>query len=225
MATVEHTHYIIGSVVGPAPVSDDGPRFPVGDRPRDTPAVPGADRPSARRGRGLRRRRQQLGRHVLSVRRPMARSSWSASRPAAAAPAPGEHAATLGHGQPGVLHGSFSYVLQDAGRPDRATCIPSRPDSIIPASAPNTATGRTAAASATPASAMTMRCKAFSSAPAWKAFCPPWRRPTPWSEAMRIAARRAKEDVVVRLLLRPRRQGLLRGGPAGGRGDLILSCR
>src|SRR5207237_2395172 len=25
----------------------------------------------------------------------------------------GEHAATLGHGQPGVLHGSFSYVLQD----------------------------------------------------------------------------------------------------------------
>jgi tryptophan synthase beta chain len=26
---------------------------------------------------------------------------------------PGEHAATLGHGLPGVLHGSFSYVLQD----------------------------------------------------------------------------------------------------------------
>jgi len=25
----------------------------------------------------------------------------------------GEHAATLGHGKPGVLHGSFSYVLQD----------------------------------------------------------------------------------------------------------------
>jgi tryptophan synthase beta chain len=25
----------------------------------------------------------------------------------------GEHAATLSHGQPGVLHGSFSYVLQD----------------------------------------------------------------------------------------------------------------
>src|SRR5262249_59790636 len=26
----------------------------------------------------------------------------------------GDHAATLGHGKPGVLHGSFSYVLQDA---------------------------------------------------------------------------------------------------------------
>src|SRR5207253_10398100 len=29
-------------------------------------------------------------------------------------PVPGGHAATLGHGQPGVLHGSYSYVLQDA---------------------------------------------------------------------------------------------------------------
>src|SRR5205085_8099723 len=27
---------------------------------------------------------------------------------------PGEHASTLGHGQPGVLHGSYSYVLQDS---------------------------------------------------------------------------------------------------------------
>src|SRR5439155_16031206 len=25
----------------------------------------------------------------------------------------GEHAATLSHGKPGVLHGTFSYVLQD----------------------------------------------------------------------------------------------------------------
>src|SRR5207245_7670424 len=29
------------------------------------------------------------------------------------APKPGDHAATLSFGQPGVLHGSFSYVLQD----------------------------------------------------------------------------------------------------------------
>src|SRR5262249_15014627 len=28
-------------------------------------------------------------------------------------PVPGGHAATLGHGCPGVLHGSFSYVLQN----------------------------------------------------------------------------------------------------------------
>ena len=32
---------------------------------------------------------------------------------------PGDHAATLSHGQPGVLHGSFSYVLQDD---DGQTC-------------------------------------------------------------------------------------------------------
>ena len=25
----------------------------------------------------------------------------------------GQHAATLSHGKPGVLHGTFSYVLQD----------------------------------------------------------------------------------------------------------------
>ena len=41
------------------------------------------------------------------------RSSWSASRRAAAARQTGEHAASLRMGKPGVLHGSFSYVLQD----------------------------------------------------------------------------------------------------------------
>ena len=40
-------------------------------------------------------------------------SNWSASRPAAAERSSGGHAATLSFGQPGVLHGSFSYVLQD----------------------------------------------------------------------------------------------------------------
>ena len=66
---VANTHYIIGSVVGPHP-------FPM--MVRDFQSVigqetkqqcHGADRPAAgRRGR-LRRRRQQRGRHVLSVRR------------------------------------------------------------------------------------------------------------------------------------------------------------
>jgi tryptophan synthase beta chain len=32
---------------------------------------------------------------------------------------PGQHAATLSYGRPGVLHGSFSYVMQDA---DGQTC-------------------------------------------------------------------------------------------------------
>jgi tryptophan synthase beta chain len=35
-----------------------------------------------------------------------------ASKPAGAAVTPVQHAATLSHGQPGVLHGTYSYVLQ-----------------------------------------------------------------------------------------------------------------
>ena len=97
-----------------ASVPDDGARFPVGHRPRGAGAVPGTDRPAARCGRGLRRRRQQRGRHVLPVPRRRLGASWSASRRAAAGRRTGDHAATLSHGKPGVLHGAFSYVLQDA---------------------------------------------------------------------------------------------------------------
>ena len=52
----------------PAPVSSHRARFPVGHRPRDAGAVPGAARRLARSGGGLRGRRQQRGRYVLSVR-------------------------------------------------------------------------------------------------------------------------------------------------------------
>ena len=54
----------------------------------------------------------------------------------------GEHAASLTQGKPGVLHGSFSYVLQDDDGQTR-TSTRSRPGSIIRASGPSTATGRT----------------------------------------------------------------------------------
>ncbi len=52
-----------------ASVSADRARFPVGDRTRDDPAVPRPTRATARSGRGLRGRRQQRRRDVLSVRR------------------------------------------------------------------------------------------------------------------------------------------------------------
>ena len=67
MASVETTHYIIGSVVGPHP-------FPM--MVRDFQSVIGKEtrqqslrrnRPAAGRSRGLRGRRLQLGGHVLSV--------------------------------------------------------------------------------------------------------------------------------------------------------------
>ena len=53
----------------PASVSADRPRFSIGDRPRGDRAIARAARPAAGHGRGLRRRRQQRGRHVLSVHR------------------------------------------------------------------------------------------------------------------------------------------------------------
>ncbi len=50
---------------------------------------------------------------VPPLRRRTAAWSSSASRPAAAAAALGENAATLAYGRPGVLHGSYSMLLQD----------------------------------------------------------------------------------------------------------------
>jgi tryptophan synthase beta chain len=112
MASVENTHYIIGSVVGPHP-------FPA--MVRDFQSVIGRET-----------RQQcidQAGRLPDVVIACVGGGSNAAGmffpfvgdravelvgveaggRGAAA----GEHAATLSHGKPGVLHGTFSYVLQD----------------------------------------------------------------------------------------------------------------
>jgi tryptophan synthase beta chain len=113
MATVGNTHYIIGSVVGPHP-------FPL--LVRDFQAVIG------------REARQQCleqvgklpevvvacvggGSNSAGIFHPFAEDAGvelvgveAGGRGAG----PGDHAATLAHGQPGVLHGAFSYVLQDA---------------------------------------------------------------------------------------------------------------
>jgi tryptophan synthase beta chain len=112
MASVEHTHYIIGSVVGPHP-------FP--QMVRDFQAVIGQE---TRRQCG-----DQLGRLPDVVVACVGGGSNSAGifYPFVDDPqvelvgveaggrglGVGEHAATLNFGQPGVLHGSYSYVLQD----------------------------------------------------------------------------------------------------------------
>ncbi|MFO0964267.1 MAG: tryptophan synthase subunit beta [Gemmataceae bacterium] len=112
MASVEHTHYIIGSVVGPHP-------FPM--MVRDFQAVIGKEA----REQSL----AQIGRLPDVVVACVGGGSNSAGMfyPFAAdrevdlvgveaggrGASQGEHAATLSHGAPGVLHGSFSYVLQD----------------------------------------------------------------------------------------------------------------
>ena len=113
MATVEHTHYIIGSVVGPHP-------FPV--MVRDFQAVIGREA----RDQCL----EQTGRLPDVVVACVGGGSNSAGmfypflgdssveivgvEAGGRGLAAGEHAATLAHGRPGVLHGSYSYVLQDS---------------------------------------------------------------------------------------------------------------
>ena len=83
VATVESTHYCIGSVVGPAPVPVDGARVPARRRRRSARAVPRDPRwRRSRPRRRVRRRRLERDRHVRRVPRHRAPSS-SASRPAA----------------------------------------------------------------------------------------------------------------------------------------------
>ena len=80
--------------------------------------MPRADRPAAGCGRRLRRRRQQRGRHVLPVRR---RHAGRTGRRRGRRRGPskyGEHAATLSHGKPGVLHGTLQLRAAGRRRPD-----------------------------------------------------------------------------------------------------------
>ena len=112
MASVEHTHYIIGSVVGPHP-------FPT--IVRDFQSVIGQEC----RAQCL-ERFKKLPELVIAC---VGGGSNAAGifhsfiadtavkllgvEAGGRSATPGEHAATLAHGKPGVLHGSLSYVLQD----------------------------------------------------------------------------------------------------------------
>jgi tryptophan synthase beta chain len=113
MGSVEHTHYIIGSVVGPHP-------FPM--MVRDFQSIIGKEA------------RQQCldieGRLPNEVIACVGGGSNSAGmfypfveddsvaltgvEAGGRGPKPGDHASTLSFGNKGVLHGSYSYVLQDA---------------------------------------------------------------------------------------------------------------
>jgi len=112
MSSVEDTHYIIGSVVGPHP-------FP--EMVRDFQSVIGIET------------KQQCLSQVGKLPEVVVACVGGGSNAAGAFYAfvddknvelvgveaggrnakPGQHAATLNNGKPGVLHGSFSYVLQD----------------------------------------------------------------------------------------------------------------
>jgi tryptophan synthase beta chain len=112
MSTVEGTHYIIGSVVGPHP-------FPA--MVRDFQSVI---------GREAREQCLELvgklpevvvacvggGSNAAGMFYPFVQDTSVELVGVEAGgrnPKPGQHASTLSRGKPGVLHGSFSYVLQD----------------------------------------------------------------------------------------------------------------
>jgi tryptophan synthase beta chain len=113
MASVQTTHYVIGSVVGPHP-------FPM--MVRDFQSVIGEETKA--------QSRQHLGRLPDVVVACVGGGSNAAGMfyPFVAEPGvelvgveaggrgsgAGQHAATLNFGQPGVLHGAYSYVLQDS---------------------------------------------------------------------------------------------------------------
>jgi len=113
MASVSDTHYIIGSVVGPHP-------FPM--MVRNFQSIIGHETKQ--------QCLDQIGRLPDEVIACVGGGSNSAGmfypfveetsvkltgvEPGGRGSNPGDHAATLTHGDKGVLHGSFSYVLQDA---------------------------------------------------------------------------------------------------------------
>jgi tryptophan synthase beta chain len=118
MTSVENTHYILGSVVGPHP-------FP--QIVRDFQAVIGRET--------IEQSRSQLGRLPDMVIACVGGGSNAAGmfypfiehaeveligvEAGGRSCEPGEHASPLSYGSPGVLHGSYSYVMQDE---DGQTC-------------------------------------------------------------------------------------------------------
>lgn len=112
VTNVEHTHYIIGSTVGPHP-------FPM--IVRDFQSVIGAEtRRQIKRAEG--RPPDAIvacvggGSNALGMFHPFVNSKGVrliGVESAGDGLETGRHAATIGLGRPGVLHGSFSFLLQD----------------------------------------------------------------------------------------------------------------
>ena len=112
MASVRDTHYIIGSVVGPHP-------FPA--MVRDFQSVIGTETREQCLGKTGRLPDEVIacvggGSNSAGMFYPFVDDESVALTGVEAGgrgPAPGDHASTLTWGRPGILHGSYSYVLQD----------------------------------------------------------------------------------------------------------------
>jgi tryptophan synthase beta chain len=195
MGSVESTHYIIGSVVGPHPF----PRMV-----RDFQSVIGKET----REQCL----EQVGRLPDVVVACVGGGSNAAGmfypfvgdasvelvgvEAGGRGPKQGDHAATLNFGSPGVLHGSFSYVLQDAdGQTADVHSVSAGLDypGVGPEHSYWKETGRVRYTHVRDDEAL----QAFDTCARLEGILPALETSHAVVEAMRIAATRSKDDVVV----------------------------
>ena len=136
----------------------------------------------------------------------------------------GEHAASLSQGRPGVLHGSFSYVLQDEdGQTLDVHSISAGLD--YPGVGPEHSywkdTGRVRYESITDAEAL----DAYNLTARSEGILPALESSHAISQALKEARRLGPGNVIAVCLSGARRQGRLRDRPAPGRADLIRADR
>jgi len=195
MGSVETTHYIIGSVVGPHPF----PRIV-----RDFQSVIGRE--------ALEQCRRQLGRLPDTVVACVGGGSNAAGmfypfvdhagvrlvgvEAGGRSGQPGDHAASLSYGSPGILHGSLSYVLQDAdGQTADVHSVSAGLD--YPGVGPEHAywrdTGRVEYTSVTDAAAL----DAFDTVARREGILPALETSHALAWAVEEAARRPKDEVIV----------------------------
>ncbi|MEN1678892.1 MAG: tryptophan synthase subunit beta [Planctomycetota bacterium] len=195
MASVDDTHYILGSVVGPHPF----PRIV-----RDYQSVIGRET--------IAQCQSRLGKLPEVVVACVGGGSNAAGmfypfvdhpgveligvEAGGRSDQPGEHASPLSYGQPGVLHGSFSYVMQDD---DGQTCdVHSMSAGLdYPGVGPEHSywkdTGRVQYDSCRDVSAM----EAFDACASAEGIMPALETAHAVAKAMEIARERAKDDAVV----------------------------
>ncbi len=195
MSSSETTHYCLGSVVGPHPF----PRIV-----RDFQSIIGRET----RGQCL----EQLGRLPDAIVACVGGGSNAAGmfypfvadngvalvgvEAGGRSSKPGEHAATLCLGRPGVLHGSYSYVLQDE---DGQTCDVHSISAGLdyPGTGPEHSywkeTGRATYTSAQDAEAL----DAFDTLARMEGILPALESSHALAEAIKIASRRKPEEIIV----------------------------
>ena len=195
MASVKDTHYILGSVVGPHP-------FPL--IVRDFQSVIGHET--------IEQSQTILGRLPDLVVACVGGGSNAGGMfyPLVAATdvelvgveagglngQPGNHAASLSHGQPGVLHGSFSYVLQDEdGQTDEVHSASAGLDypGVGPEHSHWKSTGRVSYCSVTDDEAL----DAFQLMCRTEGILPALETSHAVAATMKLAAQRSPEEVVV----------------------------